>query len=97
MPPLDVKFRNNIKIISVNDFAKFINLDNKGLDEDFKKLVKLVESINKSDDENFRFLEDLYRKAKKRLKLLEMYKIRHKDLEIILMQDKLYDLLRMPK
>lgn len=96
--PPDVKFRNNIKIISVDDFVKFISPNNKKLQIDFRTLVELVKSINKFDDESFRILEDLYRNAKRRLKSLEgRYNIRHKELEKILKREALYNLLRMPK
>ncbi len=96
--PSDVKFRNNIKIISVDDFVKFISPNNKKIHIDFRTLVELVKSINKFDDEHFRILEDLYRNAKRRLKSLEgRYNIRHKELEKILKREVLYNLLRMPK
>ena len=96
--PLDVKFSNNIKIITVDDFAKFISPNNKKIRIDFRTLVELVVSINRFDDEHFRILEDLYRNAKRRLKSIEgRYNIRHKELETILKREQLYNLLRMPK
>lgn len=96
--PSDVKFRNNIKIISVDDFVKFISPNNKKIHIDFRTLVELVKSINKFDEEHFRILEDLYRNAKRRLKSLEgRYNIHHKKFEKTLKRKALYNLLRMPK
>jgi hypothetical protein len=96
--PSDVKFRNNIRIIYIDNFVKFICPNNKKLHGDFRILVELVKSINKFNDDPFKILENLYRDAKRRLKSIEeRFRIRHKDLEKFLKRKALYKLLRMPK
>jgi len=97
--PYDVKYRDNIRIITIEDYANFLSPNNNGEIMNFFKYLRfLVESIKRFDDDHFAQLEELYKRAKQRLKLLQKrYGFRQKDLEIFLKKNRLYNLLRMPQ
>ena len=94
--PQDVRFRENIRIIMMDDFAKFIAPNNLEFFKLAKKLIILNSSIKRFNDSNFQILDNLYAMAKKKLKEMDrVYRFRQRDLENILRKNKIYYLLHL--